>query len=728
MTNQFLYGLAATGFCSLAGAGAFLYWLVRLPVSEPAARMLADTRPAQIEFLAHAGRATIVAGLVGTAVMSALVAAGWAHWLIPIACAVGWMLSALCGLVGVLSGMLAAPRVPFALRRSLAHARRVAALPNFIVALCVIGFVLLELFAWLVFVSRALEGECAAAGGECAGRVAWLAQAPGGAAFRNAAIARWRASEVMALLLACGLGSVAQACFARLTMGRFADAVRVGAGHVRKKIKGLQDGDARNPVLAAETIGAGIAGVAIPCMGAYAVLSSAVRVTLSLATAFPLIAATIGRHAASRPVPDDMAAPIIMGCGVVLVPFLSVACLGISLSPEGPLRRWAGTGLDFLGGLVVIACGGILAWRGLVPAVSFACFAMGIGAMSIVLCAIDIAQKRTADAVQVHPFNGGNIAWVHVRYVPALMIGILLVVCYASAGGGREALGGWGGIAFGALGMAVGSFAALPRIARGAVPLWIVSQKGEPYTAEARRGLMMLSGSADRGQYAVRCALGCAAVVVAIALIGASLEQARFWLSRMAGASSLKAGAVALHAVFPDGVVLAPDDLLIALAGFRDLARAFDLSPFNPLLIAGVVLGAAGSYAIAEMLERMTRSGSTAIVEEVRRQFREQPGIARRSATPDYRTVVQRARAGVSGGDAMRLSAVVLIMGAWCVLAGTAGALGAVMGCAAAGAVPRRADEGWGLMALCAGMFAASSAGIALAFSQASGRIIHMLR
>jgi len=71
-------------------------------------------------------------------------------------------------------------------------------------------------------------------------------------------------------------------------------------------------------------------------------------------------------------------------------------------------------------------------------------------------------------------------------------------------------------------------------------------------------------------------------------------------------------------------------------ATMADFMRAFDVTLMNPAVIAGVFIGAMMVFFFSALTIKAVGRAAGSMVEEVRRQFRERPGIMEGTERPDY--------------------------------------------------------------------------------------------
>ena len=75
-------------------------------------------------------------------------------------------------------------------------------------------------------------------------------------------------------------------------------------------------------------------------------------------------------------------------------------------------------------------------------------------------------------------------------------------------------------------------------------------------------------------------------------------------------------------------------------ATLPDFARYYDASLMNPKVLVGVFIGAMATFVFCAMTMKAVGRAAKGMVEEVRRQFREKPGIMDGSEKPDYKAPV----------------------------------------------------------------------------------------
>ncbi len=96
------------------------------------------------------------------------------------------------------------------------------------------------------------------------------------------------------------------------------------------------------------------------------------------------------------------------------------------------------------------------------------------------------------------------------------------------------------------------------------------------------------------------------------------------------------------------------------LYSFNDPSTPLELNFTNPLILAGAMVGAALPYLFSGMLIEAVAKAARKMVEEVRRQFKEIPGILEGKAKPDYKTCIEISSQGAL--KEMRVPAILSII------------------------------------------------------------------
>jgi K(+)-stimulated pyrophosphate-energized sodium pump len=114
-------------------------------------------------------------------------------------------------------------------------------------------------------------------------------------------------------------------------------------------------------------------------------------------------------------------------------------------------------------------------------------------------------------------------------------------------------------------------------------------------------------------------AIGSAALT-AMALLAAYIEEVKMWIGKLAG----------------DGTFMGFTAHEAKWAGMMPFVDKFELHIMNPLLICGLFIGGMMAFVFCAMTMKAVGRAAGSMVEEVRRQFKEFPGIMKGTQKPDY--------------------------------------------------------------------------------------------
>jgi K(+)-stimulated pyrophosphate-energized sodium pump len=90
------------------------------------------------------------------------------------------------------------------------------------------------------------------------------------------------------------------------------------------------------------------------------------------------------------------------------------------------------------------------------------------------------------------------------------------------------------------------------------------------------------------------------------------------------------------------GIFTLPGSVLdVATMTMTELVEAFHANPLNPMFLLGLFIGAMAAFYFSAMTMSAVGRSAFAMVEEVRRQFRENPGILDGTVKPEYAKCVQ---------------------------------------------------------------------------------------
>lgn len=411
---------------------------------------------------------------------------------------------------------------------------------------------------------------------------------------------------VVDALVALGFGASLISIFARLGGGIFTKGADVGGDLVGKVEAGIPEDDPRNPATIADNVGDNVgdcAGMAADLFETYAVTAVATMV----------LAAIFFGSADPAHLQNVMTLPLAIGGICILTSIVGTffVKLGASQSIMGALYK----GLIATGVLSLIGVGVVihqLIGFGPLPGVSYtglALFECGIVGLAVTGLIIWITEYYTGTdfrpvksiaqaSVTGHGTNviQGLAISMEATALPAIVIIAGILITYSLAGLFGIAIATTTMLALAGMIVALDAFGPVTDNAGG-----IAEMAGLP--KEVRKSTDALDAVGNTTKAVTKgYAIGSAGLG-ALVLFAAYNEDLKFFIAQKS----------------PYFVGVAPD---------------FSLN--NPYVVVGLLFGGLLPYLFGAMGMTAVGRAAGAIVEEVRRQFREKPGIMKGTDKPDY--------------------------------------------------------------------------------------------
>jgi K(+)-stimulated pyrophosphate-energized sodium pump len=408
--------------------------------------------------------------------------------------------------------------------------------------------------------------------------------------------------EAVDALIGLGFGGSLISVFARLGGGIFTKAADVGADLVGKVEAGIPEDDPRNPAVIADNVGDNVgdcAGMAADLFETYAVTAVAVMLlgvlTFSDQTAVALYPLVLGGVAIIASIIGTFAVRSRAG-NVERALYQGLIVSGaIAAVAFYPVTKWLMDGVTFKGGGTGPSVGDL-----------YLCSLVGIGVTALLFLITDYYTstrfspvKKTAAASQTgHATNiiSGLAQGLQATALPALVLVLGLLASWELAGGGTHGIYGIGVAVMGQLSL-TGLIVALDAFG--------------PITDNAGG----IAEMADLPE-AVRN------VTDPLDAVGNTTKA----VTKGYAIGSAVLAAVVLFAGFKAELAAAGQNIVFAID--------------DPPVLMGLLLGGLMVCLFAALsMEAVGRAGG-AVVEEVRRQFREKPGIMEGTEQPDYAIAV----------------------------------------------------------------------------------------
>ncbi|MGR8978591.1 MAG: sodium-translocating pyrophosphatase [Gammaproteobacteria bacterium] len=578
------------------------------------------------------------------AFLSILAYMGVQNPFVPFAFITGGFFSGLCGYLGMRTATFASNRTAWAASKSLNKALQVALRSGAVMGLVVVGFGLLDISLWFLFLNEVIfTPEHRMAGLQFKG----LTLVPAGIDEHQKLI------EITATMITFGMGASTQALFARVGGGIFTKAADVGADLVGKVEAGIPEDDPRNPATIADNVGDCVGDVAGMGADLYESYTGSILATAALGAALPSLTGGEQMKAVIAPM-------LVSGVGIVLsIAGIYMVRAKESATPKnllnGLLLGTGGSSSLILIVLALMAYEKWISWGVMGSVVSGLVAGVMIGQSAEYFTSEGykptqgIAKQSQTGAATV--VIEGIAVGMYSTWLPVLTIVAGIIAAYGFAGGFHNFAMGVYGIGFAAVGMlstlgitlATDTFGPIADNAGGNAEM-----SGLPIETRNRTDALDSLGNTTAAT-GKGFAMGSAALT-ALALIAAYMEEVKLWLGRMADQSSdgiKQIGDILFYKSQAPAIVQEGQrSVYLGHATIKDFIAAYDLSIFNPILLAGLFIGAMMTFVFCAMAMKAVGRNAGVMVDEVRRQFREIPGIMEGTGKPEYAKCVEIATRG----------------------------------------------------------------------------------
>ena len=523
---------------------------------------------------------------------------------------IGVIMSASAGWVGMKIATYANVRVSNTARntKNIGSTLKVALKGGSVMGLCVGGFALLGLFlVYIIF----------------------------GFGLNMLDIEALRGAHVFTQCLSCyALGCSIVAMFNRVGGGIYTKAADMGADLVGKTEAHIPEDDPRNPATIADNVGdnvGDVAGLGSDLLESFVgAISSAIILAVSL---------YLSNVANNLEVSDEMLSkmmyfPLVFAAIGLIASILGIAYVLLKNGSDNPHRdlnisTWSAAGITIIGGFVATYLlfngenADILKVAGFNIGFISPWIAASLGVVSGVIIG-GIAEYYTSydykptqtiaqaskEGAALTITQGLSVGMKSCMY-PLIVLGITTYVSYAVSGMFGIAMAAVGMLSFVSATVSVDTYGPISDNAGGIAEM----SELEPEVREITDKLDSVGNTT-------------AAIGKGFAIGSASLAALSLMVSF-------------LYAFQPEG-------------------SSLDLNFTNPLILAGALVGGALPYLFSGMLIEAVANAARKMVEEVRRQFRDIPGILEGKAKPDYKTCIEISSQGAL--KEMRMPAIISII------------------------------------------------------------------
>ena len=585
---------------------------------------------------------------------------------VPFAFLTGGFFSGLAGFIGMKTATFASARTANAARNSLNSGLRVAFRSGAVMGLTVVGLALLDIAVWYLVLDH----------------------------FVVAATSAQKAVIITTTMLTFGMGASTQALFARVGGGIYTKAADVGADLVGKVEAGIPEDDPRNPATIADNVGDNVGDVAGMGADLYESYVGSILATAALGAAAFVANPDLQMKAVFAPM-------LIAAIGIAL----SIIGIFLVRTKEGAdmkqLLGALGKGVNVSSALIVLATFGIMWSLGITNWVGISCSVV-IGLLAGVVIGQSTEYftshsykptQRVSESGQTGPatviISGIGLGMLSTA-IPVGTIALAIILAFLSAinfdvanmmAAGNISLGLYG-IGIAAVGMlstlgitlATDAYGPIADNAGGNAEMSGLEPEVRKRT-DALDALGNTTAATGKG-----FAIGSAALT-ALALLAAYLEEVKIALDH-AGNKTLEFAQDSLM-VFTNGL----KEIEVGAATMVDMINYYQVNLMNPKVLVGIFIGSMMAFVFCGLTMNAVGRAAQAMVEEVRRQFREIKGILTGEAQPDYARCVEISTKGAQREMMLPSLLAILVPIITGIIFGVAGVMGLLVGGLGAGFV-----------------------------------------
>ena len=528
---------------------------------------------------------------------------------VPFAFITGGFFSGLAGFFGMKTATYASNRAAWAANHSLDKGLRVAFRSGAVMGLVVVGLALLDISAWFLILNFFIEDASDA----------------------------HKMVVITTTMLTFGMGASLQALFARVGGGIFTKAADVGADLVGKVEAGIPEDDPRNPATIADNVGDNVGDVAGMGADLYESYCGSILATAALGAAAYMTSPEVQMKA--------VLAPMLIGAIGVILSIFGIYLVRVKQGASSKeLLGALGRGVNASSVLIAIASFIVLYWLntprwlgnwgsilvGLATGIFIGKITEYFTSEAYRPTKFIAEQAKTGPATVI--IGGMGTGMISTFYpVIAIVIGTALAYAFSAGGDLSDMSRGLYGIGIAAVGMlstlgitlATDAYGPIADNAGGNAEM---SGLGK----EVRKRTDMLDSLGNTTAATGKgFAIGSAALT-ALALLASYVEELRMGLVRVKDSP--------LITEFANKTIQKFSEVSgsVESASLLDFMDVYQVNLMNPKVLLGMFVGSMMSFLFCGLTMNAVGRAANQMVNEVRRQFRENLGIMQGTSEPDY--------------------------------------------------------------------------------------------